>query len=157
MMIDDVSIEAIPELCLGMASRLASRTTTRVFGMLMGPLGVDATQFPIMVQLRLHPGIVVSALSRLLDIEASAVSRNIQALERKGLVAATGGHGRNGKRLTLSADGQQLLDRAVQCWRDAQRMLIEELGEEQAEEVRRTMRSLNAAAQRILAREKEKA
>lgn len=157
MMIDDISIDAIPEICLGMGSRLASRMTTRVFGILLGPLGLDATQFPVMLMLRLHPGIVVSALSSLLDIEASGISRNVQALERKGLVISSGGRGRNGKRLALSPDGHALLDQAVQCWRDAQKMLIAELGEAETDAVRRSMKSLNDAAQRILAREREMA
>jgi DNA-binding MarR family transcriptional regulator len=157
MMIDDVPMEAIPEMCLGMASRLASRMTTKVFGALLAPLDMDATQFPIMLMLRLHSGIVVSALSKLLDIEASAISRNIQALERKGLVISSGGRGRNGKRLALSPDGNEVLDQAVQRWRDAQKMLIAELGEAETKEIRRTMKSLNDAAQRILVREKEMA
>ncbi len=157
MVIDDVPLEDIPEVCLGMASRVASRMTTKVFGTLLVPLGLDPTQFPVMVMLRLHTGIVVSALSRLLDIEASAISRNVQALERKGLVISSGGRGRNGKRLALSPAGQELLDQAVRCWRDAQKMLIDELGEAETKAVRRTMKSLNDAAQRILVREREPA
>lgn len=157
LMIDNVPIETIPEVCLGMASRLASRMTTKVFGTLLAPLGLDATQFPIMVMLRLHSGVVVSALSKLLDIEASAISRNVQTLERKGLVISSGGRGRNGKRLALSTNGHEVLDQAVRCWRDAQKMLIAELGEAETKEVRRTMKSLNDAAQRILVREREMA
>ena len=152
MMIDDVALEAIPEICLGMTSRLASRMTTKVFGVLLAPLGLDATQFPIMVMLRQHPDIVVLALSKILDIEASGISRNVQVLERKGLVISSGGRGRNGKRLSLSPNGHEILDQSVRCWRDAQKMLIAELGETETIEVRRTMKKLNDAAQRILVR-----
>jgi DNA-binding MarR family transcriptional regulator len=157
MLIDDVPMDAIPSLCLGMASRLAARMTTKVFGALLVPLDLDATQFPIMVMIRLHSGIVVTALSKRLDIEASAISRNIQALERKGVVISSGGRGRSGKRLVLSPEGHELLDQAVQCWRDAQKMLIAELGEAETKEVRRVIKKLNDAAQRILVREKEAA
>lgn len=153
MMTDDVPIEAISDFCLGMTSRLASRMTTKVLGLLLEPLGIDPTQFPIMVMLHLHPGIVVSALSKLLDIEASGISRNVQTLERKGLVISSGGRGRSGKRLALSPNGQEVFEQAIRCWQDAQKLLISELGEEEAKEARQTMKRVSAAAQRILARE----
>lgn len=149
---DDFQIAAIPDICLGMNSRLASRTTTKVLGRLLEPLGLDPTQFPIMVMLHLHPGMVVSALSISLDIEASGISRNIQTLERKGLVISSGGRGRKGKQLTLSPTGLKVFKQAVRCWNEAQQMLIAELGEKEVNEARQMMRNVSAAAQRLLAR-----
>jgi len=154
MMTEDSLIAAIPEHCFGMTSRLATRSTSKVFANLLAPLELEVTQFPIMVMLRLHSSILVSELSRLLDIEASGISRNIQALERKGAVVCSGGRGRNGKQVALSASGQILLDEAVVRWKQAQQMLIEELGEEEALLVRQAMKNLSAAAQRILSRER---
>jgi len=153
---DDFQVAAIPDICLGMTSRLASRMTTKVLGNLLEPYGLDPTQFPIMVMLHLHPGIVVSALSIFLDIEASGISRNVQTLERKGLVVSSGGRGRNGKQLNLSPAGRKVFKQAVQCWQEAQRMLIAELGEKEAKEARQMMVSVSAAAQRILVRMENK-
>ncbi len=148
-------IASVPEHCFGMTSRVASRATTRIFASLLAPLGLEVTQFPIMVMLRLHNSILVSELSKLLDIEASGISRNIQALERKGAVISTGGRGRNGKHVALSAEGEVLLNQAVLRWQEAQKMLIAELGEDETIAVRKAMKNLSAAAQRILSREKE--
>jgi DNA-binding MarR family transcriptional regulator len=155
MKIIEAPIEAIPETCLCMASRVAARMSTKVLGTLLAPLGLDATQFPVLVMLHLHSGIAVSALSKRLDIESSAISRNIQVLERKGLVISLGGHGRHGKRLVLSPYGHELLDQAVRRWRDAQEMLIAELGEAEVNEMRRKMKSLSDASQRVLTKMKE--
>lgn len=155
-MMNDSQIKDIPEICLGMTARLASRMTTKILGILLKPLDLDPTQFPILVMLYLHPGIVVAALSNLLDIEASGISRNIQTLEKKGLVTSSGGRGRQGKQLTLSPAGYESFKRALLCWQEAQRMLIAELGEKEFQDAQKAMKDVSAAAQRIIMREENR-
>jgi len=131
-----------------MASRAASRAATRVFAACLEPLDLEATQFPILLTLRLRGETTVAALAQALDLDPSTVTRSLQPLERRGLVAAQGGRGRSGKRLALSKSGEAALERAVAKWREAQAAIVEELGAEDAVALRASLARLEAAAER---------
>ena len=139
-------LAAIPALCLAMASRSASRAATRVLAMRMRPLGLQATQFPILVMLRLQSGTSVAALADALDLDATTLTRNIQLLERRGLIKSSGGRGRAGKRLALSPAGETALAAAVAAWREAQDAITAELGSGEPDALRRAFMRLEQAA-----------
>ncbi|MBV8664670.1 MAG: winged helix-turn-helix transcriptional regulator [Hyphomicrobiales bacterium] len=142
----DALLAAIPTLCLGMASRAASRAATRVLTMRLRPLGLQATQFPILVMLRLQSGMSVAALADSLDLDATTLTRNIQLLERRGLIETSGGRGRAGKRLALSSAGETALTAAVDAWREAQSAITAELGAGEPDALRRAFLRLEQAA-----------
>ncbi len=142
----DAFLAAIPALCLAMASRSASRAATRVLAMRMRPLGLQATQFPILVMLRLQSGMSVATLAESLDLDATTLTRNIQLLERRGLIETSGGRGRAGKRLALSSAGETALSAAVDAWREAQSAITAELGADEPDALRRAFMRLEQAA-----------
>jgi DNA-binding MarR family transcriptional regulator len=144
----DALLASIPALCFGMASRAASRAATRVLAARLKPLGLQATQFPILTMLQLRGRISVAALAVELDLDATTLTRNVQLLERRGLVTSEGGRGRAGKRLALSAAGEATLAAAVVEWRKAQEAIAAELGEDGAEALRRSLARLEEAASR---------
>jgi DNA-binding MarR family transcriptional regulator len=148
---DPEGLAAIPATCLGIASRAAARAATRAFGAYLGDLDLQATQFPILVMVRLHGAEGIAMLADRLDLDASALTRNVQILERRGLVRAEGGRGRGGKRLALTADGTALLEQGAACWRAAQAAIVAELGAEEASTLRRLLSRLEAAAERAAA------
>jgi len=131
-----------------MASRAASRAATRVFAACLEPLDLEATQFPILLTLRLRGETTVAALAQALDLDPSTVTRSIQPLERRRLVAAQGGRGRSGKRLALSKTGEATLEEAAAKWREAQAAIVAELGAEDANALRGSLARLEAAADR---------
>jgi DNA-binding MarR family transcriptional regulator len=141
-------LASIPASCLGMASRAASRAATRVFSAHLRDLDLEATQFPILLMLRIHGPQGMAPLAALLDLDASTLTRNAQRLARKGLVASHGGRGRNGKRLSLTASGIAALDQASAKWRAAQDAIDAELGAESAHALRGSLRRLEEAANR---------
>ena len=146
--VPDQVLAEIPTTCLGMISRLASRAATRVFAAHLAGLDLQANQFAILVVVRLHGGEGVAALAERLDLDASALTRNLQVLERKGYVAAEGGRGRGGKRLALTEAGEAVLTEAWRRWRLAQAALVSELGETDAGALRRLLQRFENAAGR---------
>lgn len=144
----DETLAAIPATCLGVASRAASRAASRVFAAHVGAVDLLATQFPVLVMIRLHGADGIAGLAERLDLDASALTRNVQLLERKGLVVAQGGRGRGGKRLALSPEGEIVLSKAVARWRTAQAALLAELGEDGPDALLRTLKRIKDAAER---------
>ena len=141
-------LAAIASECLGMASRAASRATARVFSLRLAPLNLEATQFPILLELRLGGETTIAALAQTLDLDPSTVTRSVQPLERRGLIAAQGGRGRSGKRLTLSKSGETALEKAVAEWRAAQAAIVAEMETDDVAALRATLPRLKAAADR---------
>ncbi|MDR3485214.1 MAG: MarR family winged helix-turn-helix transcriptional regulator [Bradyrhizobium sp.] len=141
-------LASIPTVCFGMIGRAASRAVTRVLAVHLAPLDLQPTQFPILVMIRLHRDDGIAALAARLELDASALTRNVQLLERKGFLTARGGRGRGGKSLALSAAGEEILVKAVAKWRLAQEALLAELGDEEAKILRSLLKRLEEAAGR---------
>ncbi len=141
-------LASIPTACFGMISRAASRAATRVLAVHLATLDLQPTQFPILVVIKLHRDDGIAALAARLELDASAVTRNIQLLERKGFITAQGGRGRGGKRLALSAAGEAILIKAVAKWRLAQEALLVEFGDEEAKILRSLLKRFEEAAGR---------
>lgn len=154
---DGEVLQTIPVACLGMATRAAARAGTRALTAHFASLDLQATQFTILVMVRLHGAEGIAMLAERLDLDASALTRNVQILERRGLVAAQGGRGRGGKRLALTDDGAALLDRGVASWQAAHAAIVAEMGGEDALALRRLLLRFEAAAARAAQRAGENA
>jgi DNA-binding MarR family transcriptional regulator len=149
---DSDALASIAGTCLGIASRAAARAATRALSAYFGPLELQPTQFPILVMVRLHGADGIAMLAERLDLDASALTRNVQILERRGLVAAEGGRGRRGKRLSLTPEGAALLERGAVRWRAAQAAIVSEMGADEAVALRRLLSRLETAAARAAER-----
>jgi len=115
-------IDGTPD-CLGLRTRMASRAVTRAFNARMRALDLQITQFAVLASLARGGGGSVAALADRLDVEPSAMVRNVGALKDRGLVTDDGGRGRRGRRLFLTPAGRDLLDHAVPIWADTNRVL----------------------------------
>lgn len=145
--------QQIAETCLGHASRVASRSVTRVFNTCLRPHDLQVTQFAILLAISdAKGGATVAAIAKRVDVERSAATRAVQILERRGMVRVDGGPGRGGKRVVLAATGQMALATCLDGWRVAQTMLRAELGDRDADRALDALRTLEQAAGRIEAR-----
>jgi DNA-binding MarR family transcriptional regulator len=136
-------------ICLGHRTRMAARAVTRAFNAHLRPLNLQITQLALLIAIEQDDTTSSAALAERLDIESSAVLRNLQILERRGLVTNDGGRGRRGRRSTLTAGGRRLLESAAPLWARAQNELSQELNG-RAEETRATLVSLEDAALRMV-------
>jgi DNA-binding MarR family transcriptional regulator len=87
-----------------------------------------------------------SQLAELLSIERSTAVRDVQVLERMGLVAGQpDATDRRSRQLSLTAQGEQRLAAAAPAWRSAQDLMRSRLGGQE-------MTELVTLAQRVVAR-----
>ena len=135
----------MPDICLALRTRMASRAVTRFYNARMRPLGLQITQFVFLVAISRSADFPIAAMAERLDIEPSALLRNLKLLEDKGLVVSTGGRGRRGQRLGLTDEGRKLLETAAPAWAQAQAELRQALAVH-ADEVLSMLKRLEAAA-----------
>jgi DNA-binding MarR family transcriptional regulator len=116
--------------CLCFNLRRASRAVTQFFVAELGHHGLLPTQTPILQALAGRPAANMADLSGWLGMDRTTLLRNLQPLERDGLVKATGKGRGNKVSLQLTARGKSVLGKFTPAWRAAQRKVVKTLGAE---------------------------
>ncbi|MBV8603836.1 MAG: winged helix-turn-helix transcriptional regulator [Pelomonas sp.] len=140
--LDPSQLKRIAAQCPGLQARATARALTRFYSACFNPLGLTAEQFALLVGIGAADGASVVDLAASAGVDATTLSRSVQALEQRGLVQAVGGRGRAGKRLSLSASGQALMLEAVPVWRRARASLSRRLGQATVQATRQAMKDL---------------
>jgi DNA-binding MarR family transcriptional regulator len=121
--------------CLCLASRRAARAITAAFDRRLRPHGVRATQFTILVMLMLKGPTPLRELARLLGMERTTLTRNLDLLETRGLCES---HIAEGSRIATATDaGRAMVRKAFPAWRASQDAVLASMGQGGAEAVRR--------------------
>lgn len=105
--------------CLLMRSRRLARVVTRLYAEELAPHDLSVGQFTLLAALSARPGSRSADLSSLLDLERSAVSRELAHLLRDGLVEAEPLDGRSAS-LRVTAAGRVRFEGALVAWQRAQ-------------------------------------
>ncbi|NUP13936.1 MAG: winged helix-turn-helix transcriptional regulator [Polyangiaceae bacterium] len=115
------SAERISRECLGMPVRMLHRAVSAVYDDALGAHGVGLAQLNLLVAVeRLGDRATASLVSRVLMLEKSSVSREVDRLvERRWMTRSTGAQGRS-QRLALTVQGRRLIDAALPSWEAAQ-------------------------------------
>ncbi len=122
--------------CLAGNLRAAARAATRLYDARLANAGLRIGQVALLAQIRRQPEVSTSRLAELLSIERSTVVRDIQVLERMGLVVSEPNpRDRRGRHLSLTRQGAQRLAAAAPEWRAAQELLRRRLGSRSVDEL----------------------
>ncbi|HKQ02210.1 MAG TPA: MarR family transcriptional regulator [Actinomycetes bacterium] len=115
--------------CLAGNLRAAARVATRLYDAQLAGSGLRIGQVALLAQLRRLGPLSTSQLAELLSIERSTAVRDVQVLERMGLVAGQPDPtDRRSRQLSLTAQGEQRLAAAAPAWRSAQELMRGRLG-----------------------------
>lgn len=122
--------------CLAGNLRAAARVATRLYNARLAGSGLRIGQVALLAQLRRHGPLSTSQLAELLAIERSTAVRDVQVLERMGLVAGRpDATDRRSRQLFLTAQGKQRLAAAAPAWRSAQELMRSRLGGQEMTEL----------------------
>jgi DNA-binding MarR family transcriptional regulator len=143
---DSEALKGVAAECPGFQARATARAVTRYFNACFKPLGLTAEQFSLLVGIGAAEGVTLVDLAVSAGIDATTLSRNVQTLEKRGLVRAEGGRGRAGKRLSLTNSGRHHMVEALPVWTRAKAELSRRLGDEMLRSTRRAMAELANAA-----------
>ncbi len=135
--------------CASSNLRRAARIVTRHYDHALRPVGVTAAQLPILAAISAGSANSIAAMSKVLDIEASSLSRDLALLEKKGLVRLTTAADRRSRALQLTARGQRTLVSAFDAWRKAHDRLLSVVGERDFQSLLRQTRQVGRAVKTI--------
>lgn len=137
--------EALAEVCRVCACsnfRKATRAVTQLFDTVLQPAGLRSTQLVMMVGIAANEPVTIAQLAREMVMDRTTLTRNLNPLQRDGLIEINTGKDRRGKLITLTPAGYQLLEEAYPIWEAAQQRFVEALGQERWQQ---TIENLNAA------------
>ena len=135
-----------PELCNCLALRQAARHVTQFYDHFLATAGLRTTQFSILAKLRRLGPMTISALAADLVMDRTTLGRNLQPLEREGLVAVVQGRAdRRSREIRLTDAGTERLRTAVEGWVKAQAGFEAAFGKQRSTELRAMLHAVYAS------------
>jgi DNA-binding MarR family transcriptional regulator len=135
-----------PEDCNCFAVRSAARHVTQLYDQLLAPVGLRVTQFSILAKLRRRGPLTINALAEDMVMDRTTLGRNIQPLERDGLIRIEPAPSdRRAKELHLTKAGEKRLQAGREAWAKAQAGLEASFGTKRAAELRMLLRAVVAS------------
>ena len=143
-----------PDLpCACATARRAARALTQLYDARMRPSQIEASQFTLLSVLDARKGCNQAVIGRMLDLDKTTLSRNLQWMKRKGWIESSPADDARERRFVLSSSGKQKLDAAQPAWHSAQEQLRAELSPTEWEAMWKAFRVVTRAANRL--REKQ--
>ena len=140
-------VEPVQSPCVCATLRMATRAVARIYDEALAPYGLRTTQYSILARLEVEGPASVGHLAARLVMDRSTLARGRPLVARAGRRAP--GPDRRQRLLTLTDEGLSRLEAARPGWREAQRLVRDELGRERTdgllEELRALVGSVTAA------------
>jgi DNA-binding MarR family transcriptional regulator len=106
--------------CLGYRTRRLARAVTRLYNDRLRPLGLNLTEMNLLAAIAAQGAVQRARLGRAMALEKSTLSRNSSRLVERGWVEVRDHPDGRGVLLALTAQGNEMLLRAVPAWKHAQ-------------------------------------
>jgi DNA-binding MarR family transcriptional regulator len=114
--------------CLVSNSRMAARAVTRRYDTYARKFGITATQFSLLGVIVTAGPQTVTGLAEARGFERTTLTRNLDRLEKMGLIQSRAAEHGNGRICSLTAKGEELVEQMLPFWRKAQSEMREALG-----------------------------
>lgn len=133
--------------CVCTAVRRADRALNRLYDEALRPSGLTTTQYALLSTLaRAGQPLLHSRLADMQGMAGTTLSRNLKPLVRDGLVRITPGEDRRTHFVSMTAEGEALLERARPLWQSVQADLVADVG---AERIDRLLEELSTLVMRL--------
>lgn len=138
-------LKASPCACLYV--RRADRQLSQLYDRCLRLVGIRSTQYGMLFCVAELPEPYISDIGRILNMDQTTVTRNVEKLEKLGLVTSRPHPGDPRKKMVqLSPSGAAKLDEARPLWEAAQKRVLEYMGEEDYASLLRLLNKLMEAA-----------
>ena len=130
--------------CACTALRKASRAISRAYDAALAPTGLTSAQYAILRRVQRAGPLPLSRLAEWLVMDRTSLYRALAPMERAGWLTLASGAGR-AKVATLTAAGDDLIERAVPHWEGAQRRVVDTFGADRWAELQASIAALTDA------------
>ena len=118
-----------PGNCISYRLRRTSRAVARHFDKALKPAGVRNTQFTLLSTLAAQGETAIGELATSLGVDATTLTRNLNVLERRGLVGNVSSDDARERRVRLREAGHKTFTTALPLWQAAQQNLLSSLND----------------------------
>ncbi len=128
--------------CLVLNTVSAARILLRRYDQQLKDYRVTVQQFALLSLIRMHPSEPVAGLAQRVALDRTSLTRNLDLLEKKGLIQRVAGAG-NARRCVLTPAGELLQDDLSREWHKAQNHLLSRVTAEEADTYLRVAKVLS--------------
>jgi DNA-binding MarR family transcriptional regulator len=129
---DEAKLLEIAQTCVCFNLRRGARAVTQYFDALFQPYGLRATQFTLLGALAIaasqERALSISQIADFMVMDRSTLTRNLQPLERLGLVKVELGTDRRTRVARITDDGRARLAQVIDQWQQGQSHFVYQLG-----------------------------
>jgi DNA-binding MarR family transcriptional regulator len=115
--------------CACFNTRKAARAVTKFYDDILASSGLKSTQLTMLGAISISGPTRMSELADMLALDKTTLTRNLKLLEADGLIEVAAGDDRRVRIVALTQAGTDALALALPFWREAQRRVVEHLGE----------------------------
>lgn len=119
---------AIHSKCACTRVRRAARVLTTLYDEALASTGLNITQFALLRAVARLEAPSLTALAEEMALDRSTLGRNVQVLQRLGLLDVGEGDDLRARRISLTARAQRLVEATLPRWDQAQRTVEQRLG-----------------------------
>jgi DNA-binding MarR family transcriptional regulator len=127
--------------------RKAARAVTQLYDEFLRPSKLRATQFSLLAAINLHGTATITQLAEATVMDRTTLKRNLELLEREGLVRIRPGEDARVREVSLTQTARDRLAAALPLWEKAQAHVTERLGRARTQRFLSDLSAAVAAAQ----------
>ena len=133
----------VRDTCLCLRAQKAARSMARRFDAALRPFRLSSGQFTLLNAINQESPPGMAELAGLLGADRTTLTAAVKPLARRGLISiVVDSADRRGRRLSLTAEGRALLEKATPVWRACHQTLESRLGPGAAERLRHDLDAL---------------
>jgi DNA-binding MarR family transcriptional regulator len=133
--------------CTGFNLRKANRAVSQLYDETLRPSGIRGTQYSLLVALKIFGSMLVSHLAEQIVMDRTTLTRNLEVMEKQGLVNVAPGEDRRTRWVTITESGFVVLSEAYPLWQQAQAKIKESMGDERLQSLMAALSALIEVSQ----------
>lgn len=134
-------------MCTSFNLRKAARAVTQFYDDALRECGLKSTQFSLLAAASVSGSMPISRLAEEMAMDRTTLTRNLKPLENEGLLRVEAGSDKRVRNVTVTPEGEALLEKAAPLWRKAQTQMIDKLGDERWGDLLRQLQSVRRILQ----------
>jgi DNA-binding MarR family transcriptional regulator len=130
--------------CVGFRIRMLNRMVTAIYDGALAEAGLKISQFTVLVAVSNEEKVKPSELSKMLQMDESTLSRNVDRMCAKGWLRLEPDEDRRSHFIAITDQGEALIRKSLPAWQQAQAEVSRRLGMDGVAAVRSALRKLRA-------------